>query len=174
MKRKALSKLAWSGYLCVFNTLTCIFCKSACWPSCASCSFKNSFSISFFCWNTKSGQKCHTISNPKIWGCKFSARIGWKYKMLQFPKSEVSDVSSPNPPWGAATQWYSAPYQNFLNSHNQVTSSKFRHVAVTNRAYPPQGLGRQNTEICTKLSIQSSLDLSSLCVHIAMECGKGH
>ena len=47
-------------------------------------------------------------------------------------------------------------------------------VAVTIRPYPSRGLGRQNTEICTKLSIQASLDLSSLCVHIAMECGKGH
>ena len=104
----------------------------------------------------------------------FLLESGENINKLQFSnKSELSDVSSPKPPWGQQLRDTQCHIKIFLTVTAKLPVRNFDGVAVTNRAYPPRGLGRRNTEICTKLSIQASLDLASLCVHIAMEWRKG-
>lgn len=97
----------------------------------------------------------------------FVLESGENINKLQFPKSELSDVSSPKPPWGQQLRDTQPHTKIFLTVTVKLPVRDFDGVAVTNRAYPPRGLGRPNTS--TKLSIQASLDLASLCVHIATE-----
>lgn len=104
----------------------------------------------------------------------FLLESGENIKCCNFHKSEVSDVSSPKPPWGQQLSNTQPHTKIFLTVTAKLPVLNFDDVAVTIRPYPSRGLGKRNTEICTKLSIQASLDLASLCVNIAMECGKGH
>lgn len=53
--------------------------------------------------------------------------------MLQFPKSEVSDVSSPKPPWGHQLPDTQPHTKIFLTVTAKLQVRNFDDVAVTNR-----------------------------------------